>query len=137
MNDSTKRGAQLTVQTLDELIIKVQEHLKKYNHASIIELHKRILEDETFKEEFINDPNTVVERETGIPSYVVMNNGKEIGHYHFIDQNNNYFPPEGPEERSGMFEDGEGTWFRLEIRLAASHGTSVATCYYCPAICIG
>jgi len=132
LNDKNAKAA---VQAMQELTLKVHEHFQKYDHTKIIKLHEKVVKDEALKEEFIKDPKNFIEKETGIPTYVTMDDGKTIGHYHLVDENNNYIPAEGPEETRSMFGEGNDTWSRLEIRLGSVQGSAFSVCYFCPFVC--
>jgi len=117
----TDNSRKLAVDEVQKAAQDVSEHYKKYNHVAFIDLHEKLLNDKKLYEEFVKNPNKVVERETGIPSI-------KGAHYHFINEKNEFFPPEGEHEEEYMSGTGQGAWSRLEIRLSSAKGSALATC---------
>ena len=86
------------------------------------ELDRRLKADPKLLEEFIADPAGVAKREVGLEA-------PPGAHMHFINENNEYFPPEG--DAITQLEKGHSgePWGRVEVRSAIGPG--------CYALCIG
>lgn len=110
------------VKAVQETTQRISEHYKKYDHSKFIELHKKLLNDRELLNEFKQDPDKIVEKETGIPNL-------EGAHYHFFDENNDFFPPEDDHVQDYLSGSGEKPWSRIEIRLSSAKGTSLGICF--------
>ena len=86
------------------------------------DLDKRLKADPKLLAEFIKDPAGVAKREVGLVA-------PPGAHMHFINEKNEYFPPEG-DAISQLHKGHTGEpWGRVEVRTAIGPG--------CYALCIG
>jgi hypothetical protein len=91
--------------------------------SSLHELDVRLKADSRLLEEFIANPTAVIHRETSF-------RGPPGIHYHFINDQNEYFPPEGSAIDQLRMKGSEDVWARLEIRVAVGPGC-IAGCGIC------
>jgi hypothetical protein len=83
----------------------------------------RLKSDKNLLEEFIADPVGVAERETGILAPAGT-------HMHFINNRNEYSPPEGGALDQLLSKPSGAVWSRVEVRAAVGPGC-YAFCFVC------
>ena len=87
------------------------------------ELDRRLKADAALLAEFIKDPAGISQREVG---FVVPPGA----HAHFVNDKNEYFPPEG-DAISQLVKGSSGVpWSRVEVRAAVGPGCYVL-CIFC------
>ncbi|MDP7981531.1 hypothetical protein [Bacillus multifaciens] len=118
-----------TMQKTQTSLKNMINHLEKVDHTNLYELDYRLKNNPDLLKKFIENPQEVIEKETGIKPL-------EGTHYHFINEKNEYFPPEGSAEQQLMFGHENNTegqtkpWGRVELRFAIGPGC-IAVCGIC------
>jgi hypothetical protein len=97
--------------------------LLSFDFTPAFELDARLKANKALLDEFIKNPAGVAKREVGM----VVPAGF---HLHFVDQENNYFPPEGDAVAQLQKGTGGKVWGRVEIRSAVGPGC-VTLCGVC------
>jgi hypothetical protein len=93
------------------------------NLAKGYEMDRRLKADPNLLAEFVKNPEEVAKREVGLEPPPGI-------HMHFINQNNEYMPPEGDAlTQLSLGQDGR-LWSRVEIRTAVGPG-----CYAFCGVC--
>ncbi len=82
------------------------------------ELDRLLKKDPELLKEFIKDPAAVAKREVGI----ILPKG---WHMHFVNEKNEYMPPEGDALSQLAAGKSGKLWSRIEIRTAAGPGACV------------
>ena len=97
--------------------------LVDFDFSPAYELDEKLKANDKLLDEFIKDPSGIAMREVGwtIPDGY---------HLHFIDKDNNYYPPEN--NAISQLQKGENgkVWNRIEIRSAVGPGC-IAFCGVC------
>lgn len=118
-----------TFQKTQTALKNMVNHLEEIDHTNLYELDYRLKNDPDLLKKFIANPQEVIKNETGIVPL-------EGTHYHFINEKNEYFPPEGSAEQQLMFGHRNSTegnlqpWGRVELRFAIGPGC-IAVCGVC------
>ena len=97
--------------------------LAQIDMTPVYQLDMRLKSDSNLLQEFIADQAAVLERETGI----VVPPGI---HMHFIDNRNEYQPPEGGALDQLLSKPSGTAWSRVEVRAAVGPGC-YAFCFFC------
>jgi hypothetical protein len=97
--------------------------LSNFDMSPCYELDRRLKADKKLLAEFIDDPEGVAKREVGL----VPPPG---AHFHFINDKNEYFPPEGDAISQLIAGQHGNAWSRVEVRAAIGPGC-VAACIVC------
>jgi hypothetical protein len=109
---------------LHNLAVKGSLHaLTTFDFTPGYELDRRLKSDPKLLAEFKKNPAQVEKREVGL----VVPDG---WHSHFINENNEYFPPEGDAVSQLASGKSGKVWSRIEIRMAAGPGC-YALCVLC------
>lgn len=120
---SNQPELEIQVQAVTQSANQILKAFAQIDMSPLHQLDLRLKGDKNLLDEFIADPASVVQRETGI----VAPNGT---HFHFINNQNEYFPPEGGALQQ-LLSQSEGTaWSRVEVRSAVGPGC-IAFCGVC------
>jgi hypothetical protein len=109
---ATAQGAQQILQAFAQIDV-----------TPLYQLDMRLKSDKNLLDEFIADPAGVVQRETGIQAPAGT-------HFHFINNRNEYSPPEGGALDQLLQQPGGTAWSRVEVRAAVGPGC-IAFCGVC------
>lgn len=104
-------------------VVSALQVLSNVDMSPCYELDRRLKADKNLLAEFIGDPLGVAKREVGfVPP--------PDTHLHFVNERNEYFPPEGDAISQLAAGVHGNTWSRVEVRAAVGPGC-IAMCQVC------
>ncbi|PRT04315.1 hypothetical protein C6352_27200 [Bacillus thuringiensis] len=123
LNPDIKKKVESNYLKLKDCMNRMTDFLNNNDCTLLYELDYRLKQDPELLEEFKKDPMEIIVRETG---FTIPDGGF---HFHYIDENNKYYPEERDAIHQLMFgkTHTEKPWGRIEIRFGIGPG-SIAQC---------
>jgi hypothetical protein len=115
-----------TTQAVESTHNSMKQALKiaaDFDHRPLYELDRKLKANAALLEEFKADPHGIAHREVEVEV-------PQGFHLHFVDENNNYHPPEGDAVSQLQAGKHKHAWSRVEIRSAVGPGC-VIVCGHC------